>query len=108
MSHTPGPWRKGERDTVICDSPDAGVTDVMLYGGEVIALVTAKYREKISLMSAAPDLYEACKAYLNARIQIAIELDGEPGLPKPESLLALKKALAGMEEAIRRAEGHAD
>lgn len=65
-NHTPGPWRIGEHDSIICDTPKNGrpqsVVTKKIYGGYVIAEVCAP--ENLHLIAAAPELYEAGKAVL--------------------------------------------
>lgn len=60
MTHTPGPWRIGGRDSVVCDTEipqfqTAGSVDA--YGGHLVAESIA--RENLSIISAAPEMLEA-------------------------------------------------
>ena len=58
---TPGPWRKGSRDgCVVCGEPqtDGGSGYVPYYGGYLIA--GSIEEQNVSLIAAAPELYEAC------------------------------------------------
>lgn len=65
MTHTPGPWRIGGRDSVVCDTEipqfqTAGSVDA--YGGHLVAESIA--RENLYIISAAPEMLEALEAAL--------------------------------------------
>ena len=60
MTHTPGPWRIGGRDSVVCDTEipqfqTAGSVDA--YGGHLVAESIA--RENLAIISAAPEMLAA-------------------------------------------------
>ncbi|MGD7021753.1 hypothetical protein ACQCVK_04120 [Rossellomorea vietnamensis] len=69
MSHTPSPWRVGRAGVVVSDHPidtggrSTGHNDAIYYGGHLIA-ESIHRGEDAALISAAPELLEACqKAY---------------------------------------------
>jgi hypothetical protein len=66
MSHTPGPWREGKwGGSVVTDTPPdrmGYVYEILWYGGYVIC--ESASRTDISVISAAPDLLAACKAFV--------------------------------------------
>ena len=104
MNRTPGPWRVGRAGAIVADVPIeggvGGTSDTEYYGGHLIAETVAPCNAPI--LSAAPELLEACKAALPWVQKYVAQAHGD--VEQIDGTFADRVAFAKLETAIAKAE----